>query len=158
MASDETACDPRESLTAQEMFVIEHALAGKEMGEISTLTGISRSTVWRILKRPHVDAFIAESIRDTTAAVRRRLARHACKAVDALYDIGMDETQPGQVRVSALARVATLAVPARQEVTGAGGGPISVSVEDARELIRSELRGVDDGTLGIPDYIDVDEE
>lgn len=119
--------------------------------------GIPHSTAWRIAKLPKVQAYVEDVQAEAQRAVRRQAVSMAREALNELRAIGTDKDQPAPARVSALRAVLDIATPKRTELTGAGGGPLEVSTDQARNLIRAELASLPAADLGMPDPDDDEE-
>ena len=145
-------------LDARELLIAERMLKGDGPREIERVCEIPHTTAWRIMSRPKVVAFVRAAQEQAGQALIRRATSMAGEALAELRTIGMDANQPASARVSALGRLLDIAAPRRIEATGAGGGPIEVSTDQARELIRAQLAATPAADLGMPEPDDVDEE
>lgn len=140
----------RNRLDARELACAEMLVAGiYTFEEIGDAIGVSKASAFRMSRRPHVAAHVEEVCAEAQRMARRRAVGRVGKAIHELYEIGMDDSQPGQVRVSALAKVVDIALPRRSEVTGRDGGPVAVDVQTDVERIRSVAASLAPADLGL---------
>ncbi len=139
-------------LTQGEREIAEYHLAGLTVREIQGKVNITFSAVAKILRRPHVAAFVREVQDDAAEATRRRLVALANRAVAVLGDVMEDgEGSPAAARVAAAKEVLARVVPPRTAIEG-GATPVQVSIaRDVSTLSDDELRrlaGVTDDATG----------
>lgn len=141
-----------DALDADELRVAEMMLQGRELRQIGKELGFSHTQAWRISHRAHVRAWVEASQRAAQDALRRAVVRVAPIAVQTLASIAGDEDAPVSARVTAASKLADIAIPRQSavEVSGYGGGPILVTHDDARRILREQALAMSPADLALP--------
>lgn len=141
-----------DALDSDELRVAELMLQGREFRKIGEEMGFSHTHAWRISRRPHVMAWVEASQRAAQDALRRAVVRVAPVAVQTLASIASDKTASVSARVTAASKLADLAIPRQSavEVSGYAGGPIMVTHDDARRILREQALAMAPADLALP--------
>jgi hypothetical protein len=141
-----------DALTSEELRVAELMLQGRTLHQIGSDLGFSHTQAWRISHRAHVRAWVEASQRAAQDALRRAVVRVAPVAVQTLASIAGDKGAPVSARVTAASKLADIAIPRQSavEVSGYAGGPILVTHDDARRILREQALSMTPADLALP--------
>ena len=131
-----TTGDAAQPLIEQEREIAQLHLAGSTMREIEARVGLDHSYCHRILRRPHVVAWIEDARRDADAALRRRFAALGGDALGVLASIMRDEDAPEAARIAAAKEVLARLAPIRPTIEG-GEVPVRVDVRTTPDAVRA---------------------
>lgn len=119
--------EPDKLLTPNESQLLQHLVSGKSLVEAAEAMGMNYHTVYRWMKRPHVQAAYEELTKDIATLVRKQIEGLSNTAIAALKDIL--ESQSMMAKVQGVKIVLdrldpeTLKVPQAQAETQTGPIP-----------------------------------
>lgn len=135
---------PRATLTPKQRIAVELLASGVTVTATADhpTVNVNRGTIreWRAL--PHFRAALDAAIEDIASEARDRTKAALGDVVATWHEILMDERADRRDRIragEALADRGGLSPIKGVELTGAGGGPVAVDIDQARTLFRAAL-------------------
>ena len=121
-----TDADGNRVLTRQEAEIADLHVAGLSTTEIGKRKriGLTRTAVWKTLKRPHVAAYVQSCMDELTRQLGVLRLQGAQVGYHALHRLAQDETAPPAAQVSAARALYEAGLPKRLEVGGVDGAPM----------------------------------
>ena len=146
--ADPTDLDLPGGLSETEYAVALEMIFGGKTKTIAEKLNISRSTVWEVMKRPHVRQYVDANVEYVRAGNMRLITSSVGVAISTLVEICTDRQAAKPVRVQAAGHLLRAGITQRHEITGPEGTPIPVQTshvldgaepKDVQELV-AELR------------------